>query len=179
MTESEISIDWTPEKIGPEFEVEFETGVDEEEISAHERPSASHQTVPLWYRNSAVDIDVAIAPLIGAMWDYGIDTTFCCEGWDVPEGEKAAAWEWRNHRAYILMPDNRQSFQWLMSLMKKMPMDSWEISFDTHEVQGKRICLRFPKRDIDRIYSMIRKQLEFRRNIAHNTQVIHEAMNGL
>lgn len=136
----------------------------------HKPPKGSHEEVELLRDGKAVDIDKGIASLIKTMWEAGLDTLFCCEGYRVPEGEDDKAWEWQMYRSYILMHWTDESFDYVQNLLKSfrafngVERTSWEISFDYHEDQGPRICIRFPKSDITKLLDWFEWKKDHDRN---------------
>lgn len=139
------------------------------EIHRPPKEDGGHPELEIQHGEGTVSIDKGIVPLIMTMWDAGIDTLFCCEGWEVPDGEDNTAWEWQLYRAYILMPWTDEAFDWTQKLLKSFQAfdttspTRWEISFDYNDEHGPRICMRFPKSDIGKLlewFGWKRKTLE-------------------
>lgn len=70
-----------------------------------------------------IQIDEGMAPLIGALWSYGIDTQFCCEHWN----------EFRLHerpKANIVFPTTQDALAFIdptcTYLWDRVPYDNYE-----------------------------------------------------
>lgn len=55
-----------------------------------------HDTIAVPYKGGTVDIDKNIVPVITELWSIGIDTRFCCEGFedDVEDPSGYVMYQW-------------------------------------------------------------------------------------
>ncbi len=114
-----------------------------------------------------VGIDEGLYGVITHMWGKGLDTQFCCEGydWNHPEDGDEHSWSAMLYRGYILMPWTERTFEFVQTILRKffrfsgnVPVN-WDIEFATTTRFGgmNRICLRFPKSDIPHLLQFIKE----------------------
>lgn len=146
------------------------TIVEDEKVETQWTPSyAQHPcTILTTPRGEEVEIDLGIAELIQLMWDKGMDTQFCCEGydWNHPESGDEHSWSAIEYRSYILMPWTPRTFDLVVNLQQNFfrfsgdKRVSWTIEYEqTHHFGGmNRICIRFPKGDIPHLTQFLHEQ---------------------
>ncbi len=108
-----------------------------------------------------IDVDEDMATLLFAMWEYGFDTSFSCQGgpavWNEMEYEVAA---------YICMPHTDANCALTTALLLNYDLTSeireegfnFAFEFDTRPLpMGMRITWRFPYESIGTVYKFIQQ----------------------
>ena len=104
-----------------------------------------------------VEIDVLMAPLIQILWNFGIETRFCCQG--NPTNTLA-----RNpssyQGAYIQMARDEESLLLVQSILTGFPPiisgrpTYFEVGFERYQKMD-RICIRFPHNQLQQLTEFV------------------------
>lgn len=104
-----------------------------------------------------VEIDVLMAPLIQILWNFNIETRFCCQG----EPTKTFASNPSSyHGAYIQMARDEESLLLIQSILTGYPPiisgrpTYLQVGFERYEKMD-RICIRFPHNQIQQLTEFV------------------------
>lgn len=118
-----------------------------------------HESRVIVVGDRKADIDLGLTALIRRLWAKDIDTLFCCEGYDVPEGDDHNSWSYLTFRGYITMVANPRSAYLIARIVENFLTTkkdhSWDIEFHKSGFQGNVITIRFPKKDISNLTSFV------------------------